>query len=126
GRLRLREADVRRDRATEEEWVLEHNTELAPVRAQLHAAQVDAVDPHGAVIGVVEAADEPRERRLPVAGLADEREASADRHVDVDAAQHGVGAIREDDVVDLEIAFDARQLVRVVTVPDAGLLVEYG
>ena len=30
----------------------------------------------------------------------------------LDAVQHGLGAVREDDVVDLEVALDARQLVR--------------
>ena len=40
GRVGLREADVRRDRAAEEERILEHDAELAPVRAELHVAQV--------------------------------------------------------------------------------------
>ena len=76
-------------------------------------AEVDAVDAHRALVGVVEAADEPRERRLAAARLADEREAAARRHVDVDAVQHRLRAVREDDVVDREVALDARQLVRV-------------
>ena len=38
-----------------------------------------AVDAHRARVRVVEAADEPRERRLAAAGLADEREAAARR-----------------------------------------------
>ena len=42
-------------------------------------AEVDAVDAHRALVRVVEAADEPRERRLAAARLADEREAAAGR-----------------------------------------------
>ena len=113
GRVGLREADVRRDRAAEEERILQDDAELAAVRAQLHFAEVDAVDAHRALVGVVEAADEARERRLAAAGLADEGETAARRHVDVDAVQHRLRAVGEDDVVDLEIALDPRQLVRV-------------
>src|SRR5581483_9642580 len=82
--VRLREADVRGDRAAEEERVLQDDAELPPVRAELHRAQVDVVDTHRTASGVVEAADEPSERRLPTARLADEREAAARRHVQRD------------------------------------------
>ena len=67
GRLRPREADVVGDRAREQERVLEHHAELAPVRAQLELAQVVTVDPDRAVVRVVEAADELRGRRLAAA-----------------------------------------------------------
>ena len=96
-RVRLREADVRRDRAAEEERVLQHDAELAPVRAELDVAQVVPVDAHRALVGVVEAADQPRERRLAVARLADEREAAARRDAERDPVQHRVLAVREDD-----------------------------
>ncbi len=75
-RVGLREADVRGDRAAEEERILEHDAELAAVGAELDVAQVVAVDAHRALIRVVVAADELRERRLAVPGLADEREAA--------------------------------------------------
>src|ERR1700730_2171708 len=125
-RIRLCEADVRRDRAAEEKRILQHDAELAAVRAQLHLAQVDTVHPHRALIRVVEAADESGERGLATSGLADERETAAGRHTDLDAVQHGLGAVREDDLVDLEVAFDARQLERVAPVSDLRLLVEDG
>ena len=78
-RVGLREADVRRDRAAEEEGILQHDAELAPVRAELDVAQVVPVDAHRSLVGVVVAADQPRERRLAVTRLADEREAVARR-----------------------------------------------
>ena len=94
GRLGLREADVVGDRAGEEERILQHDAELAAVRAQLELAQVVAVDADRALVGVVEAADELRRRRLAAARLADEREAAAGRDVDVDRVQHRLACRR--------------------------------
>ena len=51
GRLGAAEADVVGDRAAEEERVLQHDAELAAVRAQLHVAEVGAVDADGALDG---------------------------------------------------------------------------
>ena len=104
--------------------ILQHDAELAAVRAELDVAQVGAVDAHRALVGVVVAADEPRERRLAVARLADEREAVSRREMERDAVQHRILAVREDDRVDLEIALDARQRRRAGPVADVGLLVE--
>ena len=124
-RVGLREADVVGDRAGEQERVLEHDPELAPVRAELDRAQVDPVDAHGALVRVVEARDQLRERRLAAARLADEREAAARRHAQVDPVQHRLVAVGEGDVVDLEQAVDPRQLPRPVLVVDLGLGVEH-
>ncbi len=85
GRVGLREADVRGDRAAEEERILEHDAQLAPVRAELDVAQVVPVHAHRSLVGVVVAADQPCERRLAVARLADEREAAARRDVERDS-----------------------------------------
>ena len=124
GRVGLAEADVRGDRAAEEERVLEHDAELAAVRAERDVAQVDAVDANGARVGVVEAADEPGERRLAAARLADERETAARGHGDLDAVQHRLLAVRERHVVDREVALDARQHARVLALADLRLLIE--
>ena len=123
-RVGLREADVRGDRAAEEERILEHDAELAPVRAQLDIAQVVAVHADRAPARVVVAADQPRERRLAVARLPDEREAPPGRDMERDPVQHGLLAVREDDGVDVEIALEARQRLRAGPVVDLRLLVE--
>ena len=49
GRVGPPEADVVGDRPAEEERILQHDAELAPVRAEPHVAKVDAVDAHGAL-----------------------------------------------------------------------------
>src|SRR2546423_472826 len=84
------------------------------------------VDAHRALVWIVEAPDEARERRLAAARFADERKPRSGGHVDVDAVQHRLDPVCEDDVVDREIAVDARDLARVRLLPDLGLLVENG
>src|SRR6266536_6241974 len=54
-RLGAREADVVRDRAGEQERVLQDDAQLPAVRTQLDLAQVVAVDAHRTLVGVVEA-----------------------------------------------------------------------
>ena len=112
GRLGAPEADVVRDRAAEQERVLEDDPELAPDRPQLHVAEIDAVDAHRALERVVEARDQLRGRRLAAAGLADERDAASRGHVDRDAVDDRLVAVGEDDVVELEVALDAADLGR--------------
>ena len=98
------EADVVGDRAAEQERILEHDAELAADRAQLHVAEIGAVDAHRALERVVEAGDQLRGRRLAAARLADERDAAARRHVDRDPVDDRLVAVGEDDVVELEVA----------------------
>ena len=90
----------------EEERILEHDAELAAVRAELELAQVVAVDADRAVVRVVEAPHELRRGRLAAARLADEREAAAGRDVEVDPVQHRLAAVGERDVVDPQVALD--------------------
>ena len=91
---------------------------------QVDVAQVVAVDPHRAGVGVVVAADELRERRLAAPGLADEREAPARPARNVDAVEHRLLAVREDDRVEIEVAVDPRQRLAPGFVVDLRLLVE--
>jgi hypothetical protein len=72
GRARAREEEVLADRAVEQEVVLEHQPELAPVDARHHLGQVDAVDRHPPLVGLEERGGERRERRLAGAGAADQ------------------------------------------------------
>src|SRR5215207_2063851 len=74
------EADVVGDRAAEQEGVLEHDAELAPVADELDVPEVGAVDADGSLVRVVEAGDQLRRRRLAAARFADERDAAARRH----------------------------------------------
>ena len=108
GRFGPREPDVVGDRPCEEERVLQDDSELASVGAQLQFAQVVTVHPDRAVVRVVEPADELRGRGLAAAGLADEREAAARRDVDVDRVQHRLLAVGKGDAVDVQVAFDVR------------------
>ena len=64
GGVRLREADVVGDRAAEEERILEDDAELAPVADELDVAEIRPVDANRALVGVVEAGDQLRRRRL--------------------------------------------------------------
>ena len=69
-------------------------------RAGGGSSQVDARAGRGRRRGrrrrrVVEAGDQLRDRRLAAAGLADQRQAAAGRHVQVDAVQHALGAVGE-------------------------------
>ena len=108
GRLGAAEADVVGDRAAEQERILEHDTELAAVRAQLDVPQVDAVDADRAPAGVVEAGDQLRRRRLAATRLADEGDTAARPG----RRSRGRGspapfAVGEDDPVELEPAGDS-------------------
>ena len=122
--VRLGEADVVGDRAAEEERVLEHDAELAPVADELDVAEVGSVDAHGALVGVVEAGDQLRGRRLAAAGLADERDAAAGRDRDLDPVQHRLLAVGERDVVELEPAVDPAERPGAGLVGDVDLRVE--
>ena len=124
-RVGLREADVRRDRAAEEERILQHDAELAPVRAELHVAQVErrrrAPRPRpGRRSG--------RSRRasvdLPPPDSPTSAKQAPGSDVELDAVQDRLLAVGEDDAVDLEVAFDARQRVASRPVLDVRLLVE--
>src|SRR5207247_8420473 len=103
----------------------QNDAELPAIRPELDRAQVVAVYAHGAVIRVVEAADELGGRRLAAARLADEREAPAGRDVDLDRVQHRVAPIGERDVVDVQVTLDPGQAGRAGRVADLGLDVEH-
>ena len=125
GRLGAREADVVRDRPREQERILEHDAELAPVGAQVELPQVDSVDAHAAVARVVEPRDQLGQRGFAATGLADQRGAPARRHDEVDPVQHLVGAVREPHTVQLDLAAQPARIARPLGVADVGLGVEH-
>ena len=119
----------------EQERLLRHDPHLRAQRAARDVAQVVAVDEHASGGRVVEARDELGHRRLAGAGGADQRDGLARRDVEahvlervdrrrilvVVAPPAGVG---EGDVVESDLAADARQLDRVLAVGEGGAHVE--
>ena len=105
-RARPPEGDVAADRAVEEEALLRHHDDVPAQRRRLHAAQVLTVDPDRARRGVVEAADQLGERRLPGAARADHRDplAGRDHEVEIGDGRRRVGGVAERDAVDLDAA----------------------
>ena len=91
--------DVVADGAGEEEGLLGDVAELAAVAEEIERAEVEAVDAHRALVGIVEAGQQLHHRRLAGPRLAHERHRLARLDVQVDAAQRlrrpgqrGVGA----------------------------------
>ena len=79
--------------------VLEDDADAAAQLVRVPVAQIAPVEQHAALGRVVEAREQLDERRLAGAVLADEREALAPRHEEIDAAQRpafGVGVAEAD------------------------------
>ena len=90
-------------------------------------AQVRAVDRDPTGARVVEAREQLRDRGLPGARVADERDGGAGGDVEVEVVEDvGELAVPEADVVEVDVAVDPRELARVGRVDDVGLLVEDG
>ena len=85
------EGQVLRDGAGEEHDVLEHQADVAPQRDQVPLAHVDALHEHGAALDVVGPGEEPRERRLPRPGGADDRDPLAGLDAKRDSAERPRG-----------------------------------
>ena len=85
GRVGPRQPDVVRDRAGEQMTLLRQEHDPLAKRRLARLVQVYAAEGHAADAGVVLARDQLRERRLPRAGRADEREVLSvlDRQRDV-------------------------------------------
>ena len=110
--------DVVADGSREEERLLGHVPEPAAVRAQVELGDRRAVDQDLPAGDVVEARDELDDRRLPGAGLADQRNrlAGLDREVD---AVHDLDAgvrVAEVHVVELDLTRDTTGLDGVLRV----------
>ena len=116
-----------RDGAGEEEALLRHDPELAAQRLLADVAQVDAVDRDRPARRVVEAREQLRDRRLAGAGMADERDRRARRHVEVDPVEHLGAASRSEKRTASKRTRprDAAEVARAVAVANLGLLVEH-
>ena len=108
GGARTAERDVVRDRAGEEEALLRDDAELSPQRRLRHVAQVGAVDRDAPAARVVEASEQLRDRRLPGAGVPDERDGRPGGHVEIEVVQDvRKVAVPEADVVEADVPVDA-------------------
>src|SRR3712207_5246791 len=99
------EGDVLAHRPREEEALLGHDPELAPEARLRHVSEVVPVDRDAAVARLVEAGEELRDRRLPGAGVADERDRGAGRDGEVDPVQDiRARAVSEADALEADVA----------------------
>src|SRR3989442_6369692 len=111
---RVVQPDVRRDRAREDERVLEHDADVPAHVALPQLADVNAVEEDAPLLHVVEARDEADDRGLPRPGGADDRYALARGDREVHLAEHPVAlVVREAHVVEAHLAADVRELPRV-------------
>ena len=78
--------DVVEDRVVEQHRVLRHDADRAPQAVLGHVAEILAVDLDRAVIDVVEAEQQPRDRRFAGAARADDRDRAAGRHAEIDTS----------------------------------------
>jgi len=121
----LVQAEVRRDRAREDERVLQHDADVAAHVGLAHVADVHAVEEDPALLHVVEARDEADDRGLPRPGRTDDRDALARGDLEVHIAQHPFAlVVREGDVVERDLAAHVRQLDGPLRVQDGGVRVE--
>src|SRR3989441_717231 len=106
--------DVRRDRAREDERVLEHHADVPAHVALPQLTDVHAVEEDAPLLDVVEARDEADDRGLPRPGRADDGHALARGDREVHVPEHPVTlVVREAHVLEAHLATDVRELPRV-------------
>ena len=124
-RVGLAVGDVLPDRLVEEDRLLLDVADLVAERLQGVGPQVLAVDPDRALGGIVEARDEVDQRRLALAGRADDRAHLAGRDFEVDVLEDElVRLITKSDVVEGDVAGEARRGLRVRRLREEGITVQ--
>src|SRR6185437_4956052 len=93
-----------RDRRGEQEVLLGDQDDLAAQVGVGYVAQVDSVQQHLAFARIVEPGQQPRDRRLAGAGLADQRDLLAGRDVQVQVGEYDRVPVGERDPVDVDLA----------------------
>ena len=119
--------DVLVDRPVEDEGLLQQQRDVVSRRPQRQPAQILAVQQDPAEVGVIEAEQQLRQRRLAGTARADQRQhlAGLDRKRDArDRVPLGL-RIAEGDVVELEPALSAPELDRARRLDHRRLLVEH-
>ena len=97
--------DVVEHGIVEQHRLLSDDADLFPQATQIRLAQVDSVDQHKPVIGVVKSRQQPEECRLPASVRPDERNRLTGLDVQADRGERwqlGTGRIRERDVAKLD------------------------
>ena len=102
--LGLAVGDVLGHRPEEQERLLQHHADVAPVPGNGQCADVDAVHLDRALRDVVEAADQVDQRALARAAVPHQADHLARLDVEVYAAQHGTRAVAEGGLADLDAA----------------------
>src|SRR5215203_7159707 len=121
--VRPAERNVVANTPGEEESLLGDDPELASERFLRDVAQIVSVDGDPALDRVVEPCEQLGDRRLPCSGVPDERDRRPGGDVEIDPVEYlRPGAVREADALELDAAFDRRQLVGAWTVDDLLLL----
>src|ERR1700694_1743029 len=107
-RAEVSESDVLRGRRLVGDVVLEHATNLAAELRGIDVFYVDAVDQNAAVDGIVEAADQLEERRLPGTIAADngDRLSRGDGETQVGQRVLGCSWVGEADVLEADLTFN--------------------
>lgn len=110
------ERDVLAQRALEQRHVLGHAAQVAPHVGRIELAQVDAIEQHGAIGGLVQAHDEPLDRALARADATDQRDAFTGGDLEADALDGRIGSagVGEPDVAELDVTSQLGQLDEVL------------
>ena len=113
-RIRLGGGDVLAHRAAEQEAVLQHDADALAQMHEIDLAAVEAVDPHQPLLDRIEALDQPGERRLAGAALADDAEdrAGGNGERDVVERRRAVRSVAERDILELDAALQVRPASR--------------
>ena len=109
--------DVVRDRAREEDALLQHEPDLVANPAQTALAQIVPVDQHAPVERVIEPGNQRRERRLAGTRATDHRNALAGGDEQRESVQRRtLAVVAEDHAVKLDLAGGATSVVAVLRV----------
>src|SRR5579885_1556648 len=112
-------ANVLADSAGEEEWLLQHNADLAAQRTLRHVADIVSIDEDGPFLDVIETRDQAGDGAFARARRPDDGDGLPRLNGKIKVAQHGqFGMVAEGDMAKLDAALDGRHLTRVWPVGD--------
>src|SRR5271165_6319411 len=112
GRGGIGEEHVVTDRSIEEKRLLQDDAELPAIVIKTHGGKIDAVDEDGALVGLVEGADEADDGRLARPRRADERGHGSGARLEGNAVQHGlVRLVGKLDLIEGDVAVNFAECV---------------
>lgn len=126
GGVGIADPQVLRDRAVEQQRLLEHDADLATQAGEGDVADIGAVDGDVAGLRIVDAMQDRQRRRFAGTGAADQRYGVAGLGGERQILDCGLAAvITEGDVLERHIAADMIECDRALAFDDAGGGVEY-